>query len=577
MVSQIQLGNLFQANGRQVITGGSSQLDIETLIEDLTAIKRQPAVVLEENIENNAEVTSALGEMRSLLTEFQDAANFLRNPPGVQNDADNVFEYRSADVTSNDSLPGDTYLSVTAEPGSSLASYNITVNSLATRNIKTTDTFALTDANTQAVGGGGPFNAGTLTLGPNSTAIVLDDGDSLNDVASKINAVSGESGVEAAIIRVSDGNYRLSFRTLQTGTDQNYAIQAPNPGIFNVGFDAAATTDATDASITLDGTTITRQNNSFDDVLDGLTFNLLAETPPGTELEVDVEPDTQLAKDGILNFIDAFNAFRLFASRQRERLDSGLPAEGAVLSSNNALNFSLSKINSELSTVIESFTAGDPTRLSDLGITFSDFPGDEETPFDEAELDSALASNFEGVRRVFEFDYISDDQNLAVFKRDNNLNVTEADITIDRTNNIFQATYTDNGGLTQTVDLDMSTLGGDTISLTGQEGTDLEGLQLIYASPVDKTVNLQMSQGVGDRIFNALEGLLEEDTGVVASALQRIEDQNERFEKDIERIDRQIERYRESLIQQFSALEATIASANNLLQQLDAQSRAREA
>jgi flagellar hook-associated protein 2 len=397
-------------------------------------------------------------------------------------------------------------------------------------------------------------------------------------VVAKVNAVSETSGITATAIMVSAGNYRLSFKATETGTDQNYDIVVQNPGIFNVGF--AIQQAAVDAEIEFDGTTIFRGTNSIDDIVDGVTFNLLQETPGGTTLEVSVEPDTELAKQGILNFVNAYNEFRLFFSRQSEVGANGLPLETAVLVNNPAMRLSMSRISNEMSRVVEGITAGDPARLADVGITFNDYPGDDETPFtrnimtvDEDALESALQSDYTAVSKVFQFTMISDDPNLQVFSRTNALGVSDFSLNINQTGQVFQATYT-LGGLVQTVNLDKTDLGGGSITLSGQSGTALEGLILIYADSGDSVVDVTISQGIGDRTFNALDTLLEEDTGTVDLAQTAIENEDARYTDEITRIDEIVERFRERLLLQFSALESAISSANTLLQSLDAQSRA---
>ncbi len=579
MVSQIQLGNIFSAGDRQILTGGNSGIDVEGLVTGLSEAKRQPAVLLESRIEANATRSTALTELKTLLTGLRDAANFLRNPPGVQNAADNIFEFRSALVSSNTAVSGDTYLSVTAEPGASIAEYSVTVTTLATQNIQTTNTFALADADTSAVGGAGPLNAGPLLVGAGAVSVTLVAGDTLNQVAAKVNAVKGQSGIEATVIKVSNGNFRLSFKSVETGTSQNYDILTANPASFNVGF--ALQQNAVNAEFELDSTTIIRESNSIDDVIDGLTFTLKAETPMGTALEVGVEADAELAKQGILNFIDSYNAFRLFASRQSEIGDSGTPTEAAVLASNSTLRTALSRATVEMSQIVDGLTAGDPARLSDLGITFSDFPGDDETPFtrniltiDEEQLDSALAADFDAVRRVFEFDFTADDPDLQVFSRSNGLDVTSFSLNIDQTNGVFEATYTDPVLGAQTIALDMEALGGGSITLSGREGTVLEGLVLIYSDAGDSVVNVNLSQGIADRVFNSMDQLLEQDTGAVDVALSSVEAENARFEQEITRIDEIVERFRQRLLEQFSALEQAVSSANSLLASLEAQANA---
>ncbi len=343
MVTQIQLGNLFTSNGKKILSGGASGLDVEGLVNGLAEAKRLPAVVLEGKIEQNSKVSSALQEMKQLLDDFQDAANFLRNPPGVQNSADNIFEFRTGSVASNTSVAGSNYLSVTAEPGASVANYELEITTLATRNVQTTDTFAAADTGASVVGGAGPFNAGTLLLGASSTPITLNAGDTLGEVVGKINAVSDTSGIEASAIKISNGNYRISFKAKETGTASNYDIAAINPGMFNVGF--AVQDMAVDAQIEFDGSTITRGSNSIDDIVEGVTFNLLQQTPGGTTLDVSIEPDPELAKQGILNFVDSYNAFRLFVARQSETGADGKPLDTAVLVNNQAMRLSMSRVS----------------------------------------------------------------------------------------------------------------------------------------------------------------------------------------------------------------------------------------
>ena len=772
MTTSIQLGNIFtDQSGTTRVSGGASGFDIESLVNGLSDARRLPAVVLEERIEENAIRSEAFAELNALASTFRDAANFLRNPPGVNNADENIFEFRSADITASLGSNADSFLNISAEPGTPIGQFDITVDQVAQRNVKTTETFTITntdpdlsDEDSSIVGGGGPFNAGTLTLGPNNVDIELEDGDSLNQVLAKINAVSDDSMVEASFIRVAEGEYRISFTTTETGADLNYDIlppftadvngiiafeaenfassaastapgtfgrefetitlagasggtavhtqdlgqitnpdsdtelsaeltyrveletagtyylwtnlQAPNNGsdtihtglngvaltslnsnnhnrptdagannilawsnddilspeviqftiapgdegvhdfnvylredgaivdkfiitqdasfiptglgpsetlannnnnIFNIGF--AIEEDGQDAQLTIDGTQITRNTNDFDDVVDGLTFNVSNETPVGEELRVNIEPDTELTKQGILNFVESYNAIRIYTAQQNELGDDGQPTESSILAGDSTLRLITARINAELANQVEGL--GDFSRLSDLGITFNDFPGDADTPFtrniltlNEEQLDSALSTNYDGVRDIFEFNLTSDNANLQVFERTNGLSVSEFSVNVDSVNDIYTATFDDNG-TPKTVNFDVEVLSGGGLVLNGQDGTELEGLVLLFSDPTDTTINVRTTQGVADRIFNSLDELLAEDTGAISVAIQSIADDEDRFTEDIARIDARVERFRESLIAQFSALEAAISSANTLLQSLDAQANAR--
>ena len=585
MTTSIQLGNIFtDQSGTTRVSGGASGFDIESLVNGLSDARRLPAVVLEERIEENAIRSEAFAELNALASTFRDAANFLRNPPGVNNADENIFEFRSANVTATLGSDANSFISISAEPGTAIGQFDITVDQVAERTVKTTDTFTISNADPEVadedvsiVGGGGPFNAGTLVLGANGTAIELEDGDSLNQVITKVNAASDDSGVQASFIRVADGEFRISFASIDTGLDTNYDIVAANPTTLNTTF--AIETDGQDAQVTIDGTEVTRETNNFSDVIDGLTFSVSNETPVGEELRVDIEPDTELTRQGILNFVESYNAIRIYTAQQNELGDDGQPTESSILAGDSTLRLITARINAELANQVDGL--GDFSRLSDLGITFNDFPGDADTPFtrniltlNEEQLDSALATNYDGVRDIFEFNLTSDNANLQVFERTNGLSVSEFSVNVDSVNDIYTATFDDNG-TPKTVNFDVEVLSGGGLVLNGQDGTELEGLVLLFSDPTDTTINVRTTQGVADRIFNSLDELLAEDTGAINVAIQSIADDEDRFTEDIARIDARVERFRESLIAQFSALEAAISSANTLLQSLDAQANAR--
>lgn len=572
----ISLGSIYNQGGKTIVGGGSSNLDTDSLINSLVEAKRLPAVRLESNIENNTAKIDALNELSGILENFRDAANFLRNPPGVGNATDNIFNYSSATVSANTGS-GDSYLSATVETGTDASTYSLTVDQLATKQTRVTNTFAAADLDAQVVGGGGPFSAGTLTLGPSGITIGLTDGDTLAQMLSKINAVKGDSGVEANAVKVSDGNYRLTFKATATGTDQNFDFNAANPTFFSGGLGFFSQTDAVDSLVTIDGTQVTRQTNNINDLVDGINFSLSQVTPPGTELTVGVQADTELAKNAILNFVDAYNAFRVFASKQTETTDDGERVSEAVIGSNNSLRSLINSVGTEISSVVDGLASNNS--LAAVGIELTDFAGDDETPFtrnilqvDDGQLDAALASDFNAVRKVFEFDYTADNPDFVVFKRTNGLSATSISFNIDQTNGIFEATV---DGTTYT--LESAPLGSGGVSLTGPDGSPIAGLNVLYTNTDDTVVNVNLTQGVADRLYNVLDNSLDEEDGIISQEIDSLGERNTRLEEDIARIDQMIENFRFSLLDRFAALEAAISSVNSILQLLDSQAEARAA
>ena len=589
MVTQIQLGNFFNQNGKTVLGGSSSGLDTESLINSLVDAKKIPATKLQEKIDFNTKKSAALSELRTVLDAFKDASNFLRNPPGVQNAADNIFRYRSSTITSNTAVAGNSYFTATVAPGTVAQTYVIDdITQLAQATKQQTDNIATASLDTAAVVGlpaAGQIGAGLVTL--NGQNIVLDVGDTLREVMTKFNAVAEQTGVSVTALQVTPGNFQLIFTGTETGLsnafDLNDPLQFDDPsGVFGQ-LTISTSQVAQDAMFQIDDIAITRETNNIDDLVDGVTFNLKATTTsaPATRITLDIVPDTELVKTGITNFVNTYNDFRLFVSKQSEVASDGKPTEDAILGSNSTLRSILSSVTLELSKAVAGIAGTDPSRLADLGIKFSDYPGDDETPFtrniltlDEAKLDSALSTDFEAVRRVFEFDFTSDVTQLQVFKRTNSLDVQDMSVNIDTVGGIYEASYTVDGVPT-TVSLTATAIAGGGYTLAGQEGTELEGLVMIYSASTNAVATVHVTQGIGDRMFNALEAALDEQAGQLAIEEEGVERSSDRYQAEIDRINLQIERFREDLLQRFANLEASLSKVNNLLQSLDAQAQAR--
>lgn len=601
MVTQIQLGNFFQQNGRTVVGGSQSGIDTESLINALAEAKRQPAVELEDRIKLNDSRTTALNSLKDILTRFKDAADILRNPPGVSNSSKNIFAYRTTSLSTNTSVAASTYVSVTAQPGAPTQNFTISdIEQLAQETKQDTNTFLLPDANTSVVGAApsaGFFTAGTVSIrdvtGGPDVSLTLAAGDSLNAVASKFNALKDKTGIQATILKVADGTpndtFKLVFTATKTGTTYGFDLASPTTvtsdpsGVFT-NITINPTQSAQNARFTIDNVVIEREQNTISDLISNLSFTLKTATPPdATQINVQVRPDEEIVKNAITQFADVYNEFRLFASKQLEVSDDGTATEDAVLSSNPALRTVISRVGAEIATVVSGLSGGNPSRLSDIGLDFSDYAGDEETPYtrniiqiNEEKLASALSSNYEGVESLFQYQMTSDNVALTTFKRTNGISVNSFTLNIDRTLGTYTANYTDTLGVPQVINFTANPIsGGSGITLKADPNSALSGLEFIFASADNTaTINVDLSQGVGDRLFNALDGFLSDDGGVVTQEIGSIDDTNKRYLDEITRIDAQIERYREQLQAQYSALEAALTQANQLLQVLDAQQQA---
>lgn len=508
MVTSVQLGNFYTVNGRNVLGGsGGSGIDSQSLIKSLTDAKALPATKLQDQVKLNDSRSKALSDYKTLLSKFQDAANFLRNPPGVANETSNAFAYTKANVSYDTSSGGTAPLTVTTSPGATQNTYLIDqIISTAKATKQTTNNFSISDADQKVVyssAGAGQFGAGTIVV--KGATITLNDGDSLNSVASKFNAVSATTKIAATVVKVSTGTYSLLFSSTQTGTDaafnltSNATVTSAVPADVLTHLTFTNTQTASNASFILDGVTFTRQTNAISDVINGLTFNLQQATT--TDITVTVDPDTDTAKNAIINFANTYNDLRKFYAKQTEVGTDGKFKDTAVLANSDVLRTSISTIGDQVSRIVAGLS-GNYTRLSDLNVTSTDLPATDTDPLvrniltiDEGKLGSALSSNFSDIRKVFEYTFTSSDSRVKVFSRSNNASVQNFDLTIDPDSGIYRATYTLSGGGTGRVDLD-ATVGDSGITLrgssvaketkqrTGQFAIPTSGTQAVYASPV---------------------------------------------------------------------------------------------
>ncbi len=599
MVSSIQLGNFFSTGGKTVSGGaGGSGIDTEALVKALTDAKAIPATQLQDKIDINDKKSTALSEFKTLFGKLKDAVAILRNPPGVGNAADNAFKYRTANISSSTAVAGTDYLSVTASPGAALQSYTVSeITSIAKARKQSTGDINIATANTAAVSATpavGEFKAGTFTL--NGEDITLTAGESLNSVAAKFNAVSDSTGISASIIKVSSGVYQLSFSSTETGEDADFDFNNVSPagtlvdgtGVFSQ-VTISDKQQADNAVFKFNGISITRQNNTISDLVDGLSITIKKDMSdaPLTEVELDITADQNIEKNSIINFVNLYNELKIFSAKQSEVGDDGLYKDTAILHDSTILRNTMSSLGSILASVVSGLTDGDPNKLSDIGLTFIDQEETTDTPrvrnlisVDDGKLTTAIANNADEVRKIFEFDFTTDNTSLRVFSRTNSMTISDFDLTITPSTSTFQATYNTGSG-NVTIDLDYTEIKNSSTGLVtgytlkGKAGTVLEGLVLVYASTDDSTASVNATQGLGDKIFNIADTVLKTTTGTLAVELESLKDADTRLQDNIDKINAQVEVYRQQLLDKFSRLEQAISNVNTLLASLQANDDAR--
>ena len=559
MADGLSLGSLSLSGGAARLTGTSSKLDTEAIVAAAYEARRLPAVRLEQRIARNEARGSALGELRTLLERLKDSVASLRNPPGLLGAAENLFEAKQAFVTGSGAVAAGELVGISVENRAAPAGFSLEVSRLATAHKLVAAPLGAEGQSLAEAWNGGAGLSGTLELGlvGGAKAAVAVDGDmSVDDLRAAINAVSAQTGVTATVVAVSDGERRLVLSAAETGRAIELADTAGDP----ITAMMAPTTlqAAQTAQIRLDGITIERPDNRIDDVLPGVTFDLYR-AEPGTTLAVKVEPSLAAAKEQLIGFVAAYNELRDFVSRQSVVDGNGTLAEGTVLFGDRTLRSLAQSLAGLVGSSVPGLAADAPSTLRDVGITME---AGGRLRVDEAKLDSRLLGQLDAVRKVFEFTTAASAGGLAVYERTNALSDLAFTVAV---------TDADADGRAEAATLDGVPAIVDGGVIEGAPGTSYEGLKLIWSGQGSTTIDLAVSPGLADRLYNALDAALDEVDGPIGRAIGELETANRDHAKRIEQIEERADRARELLVRRLAAMESALSLANTMLTQVRAQ------
>jgi flagellar hook-associated protein 2 len=560
MATSLSLGSLVTSGGTTRLTGTSSQIDTEALVKAAYEAKRAPAVRLESRIKANEAKAAAYGELRGLLDKLKGALDGLRNPPGTLGVGSNLFETKQAVLSSSTTTQPNALLGIDLGNEAAAGSFDLTVERLATAEKSLSASAGAAGATLAAGWNGGTAFSGTLLVGlagGTQVPIDVDGAMSLADLRAAINAKSAESGVTASIVKVSATDQRLVLTGAETG--KALSLGSGPAGDDVLGMMGLSTVQAAQTSrITVDGVTVERTGNTISDLYDGATISLF-KAEPGTTVTVGIEPELATIKDGIQAFVDAYNAVRDFALEQSAVDATGEASEDAVLHGDSVLR----SLSASLASLAGGSAAGVATgalaTLRDLGISFD---SDNRLVLDGTKLDQKLLSDLDGVRGVLEFGFSASSPELRVAGRSNALADTSFRLEI---------VDADADGVPESATLDgvaADVAGG---RIKGRTGTAYEGLELAWVGKGSTAIDVAVSTGVADRLFNALEAALDETGGPLQRAVDDLGAANEAYQRQIASIDQRAEAERTRLIERYSAMEAALSMAEAMMRQIQAQ------
>ena len=249
------------------------------------------------------------------------------------------------------------------------------------------------DSNIEALGQLGGFDIAIGETGGEHATIDIQPGDSLEGIAAKIN----ESGIRVTASVFYDGSsYRLQVRGLDTGAANalTFTEMGTNFDLNGDGSDpdgGKTYQAASDASVLIDGFTVTRPTNQISGAIPGVTLALTAETTESATITI--APDSEELRENVQAVVTAFNSII-----SGVHLAAGF---GDIEATNEELagDYALRTVTDRLGSVMHSLASEDGTfrMLADIGLSLS---SSGTMSLDATKLEEAVAQDAAGVAAV---------------------------------------------------------------------------------------------------------------------------------------------------------------------------------
>ncbi len=281
------------------IASAGTGMDVNSIVSSLMNIERKPLRDLDKKEQELNVKISAIGRLRSALSDFKFATKDLTN------------EVKLGQYNANSSDKSVATATATSVKTSEM--HKINVLALATNHRMTSNAFASPDAAIAP----GTYSFG---VGGDSFDIELDaDSATLADLKDAINRSAENTGISAGIVNGEAGSY-LVLTSRKSGAD--FQITATDW--------FTETTPAQNAEIEVDGIRATPSSNTPNDVVPGLTLELKATG----ETTVTTEADKAGMQELMGAFVDAYNNL---SSTLKTLKEGDLQGEGTLLNVESTL------------------------------------------------------------------------------------------------------------------------------------------------------------------------------------------------------------------------------------------------
>lgn len=394
---------------------GSGLLTSELVEQIVEAERAASDLRLEaDTAEVEAEI-SAYAELRTVLESVQSSISSLAVAATIQS---------SSASSSNESVVTATTSSI-AEPGS----YRIEVDEVATAHSLASKQYSSVDDTvgagilsfrfgTTSYDGSGNYDSFSQADDTTLTTITIDaSNNTLAGVRDAIN--TADFGVSASVVYDGTG-YRLLLTSDETGEQSSMEISVSgDAGLQALAYNSAQndassnmqeTQKGVDASLRVNGLSVTSASNSLDAIISGVTLNVTEASTSAVTLTVSRDVDD--IADRLEGFVEAYNDYKTIYDQLSEYdVDEDLPG---ILMGDSVLRSVHLQMRASMTSIVSGLTGADYTSLIDIGIS-TDQTDDFNLVFDRTAFEEAMQEDAQSIVGLLASDTSASDSQVDFF------------------------------------------------------------------------------------------------------------------------------------------------------------------
>ncbi len=377
--------------------------NIELLLQSYRVLEERPIRELESRKEFIDKRIDKLNELKSKLNALQSLAKELGYTT-----ATSIWGSKTA--TSSD----ESIVKVTASSSAVATTHTIKVLQLAKADKVISNQYSLTGTDIVNALGAGTYTFEVTVNGTTKQVSVdIAAGDDnqtiLKNIVTAVNNTT-DIGISASFIQDSSSTGRLVFTSEETGADFEMSLNDVSGNLLStIGMNDSVQMNGTsggylyaaselNAIVEIDGITVTSNDNSIDDAVEGVTFDLYkVQDATASPVNVDVSVDTAKIKEKLQSFIDKYNEVLDFI-QSNTKVDA-TTYKRSIFSGDYSITRLRLQLRQAMSDPVQGLPAGNPTILAEIGIE-ADRDGKLSIK-DTAKLEDMLKNNLDQVEALF--------------------------------------------------------------------------------------------------------------------------------------------------------------------------------